>query len=207
MSDSSREAFEQWYVDKWYLWRLKQGYNAVSKQEMLQNIILMRSEDKYEDGKDYLNHAWEGWQAAKQSMQGEAVAAWEYERATEVSEGLPLGDRYEGFERKLSFNKPKDHPQFRNASPLFRAPQPDRTAQLEKELIRYKQHYANAVKGRMDFRNSFRAERARNAQLEADKARLVHEIEQLNRKVESAYKQGRFDADKDNDAKIRGCLV
>lgn len=64
-------------------------------------------------------------------VSGEAVAAWEYERATEVSEGLPLGDRYEGFERKLSFNKPKDHPQFRNASPLFRAPQPDRTVQLE----------------------------------------------------------------------------
>lgn len=54
--------------------------------------------------------------------------------------------------------------------------QPDRTAQLEAELARYKQHYTNAVKGRMDFRNSFRAERARNAQLEADNKRLVEAL-------------------------------
>lgn len=68
---------------------------------------------------------------------GEAVA-WEYERATEVSEGTSLGNRYRGFERKLSFNRPKEHPQFRNASPLFRAP-PDaakRIAELEKDKAR-----------------------------------------------------------------------
>lgn len=72
MSDLIREDFEKWYVDKWYEWRLHQGYDPVSKQEMLQNIVLMRCEEKYENGKDYLNHAWEGWQAAIASMQGEA---------------------------------------------------------------------------------------------------------------------------------------
>lgn len=62
-------------------------------------------------------------QSALAEQDDEAVA-WAFESATEITEGLPLGDSYGGFKRSLSYKKPREHPQFRNAYPLYRRPAP-----------------------------------------------------------------------------------
>lgn len=62
-------------------------------------------------------------ESAKSEMQ--EPVAWMYESATEITEfsdGLGQENRYGGFARRLSFMKPKIHPQFRDSIPLFTHP-------------------------------------------------------------------------------------
>lgn len=76
--------------------------------------------------------------------QDDEAVAWAFESATEITEGLPSGDVYGGFKRSLSYKKPREHPQFRNAYPLYRRPAPNT----------YTEHDIDVAIGAVDWANT-----------------------------------------------------